>query len=784
VESINLSGNPRLGDHAAVNYLAPLLADNGCPLTKLTLAQTSVRETGAVALVESLLSNTTLLRLDLQGCSLAGSEAVVEAIEGTLRENTIVLELALADTGLTEAQMQRVDRLSLNGQPLLRNSMPRLRANDPELTKLDFSAELEMLHSDVSCRLLTECSLHNGHLRYLNLSGTQRVTDEGASQLAVLLEQSLSITELHLRDCAITDEGAVALAVSLRVNHVLSVLDLSKNFIKDKGVREMARSLAASGFGNDTLRVCNVQDNEFSDKALAELEFELVLNNGPRRFKHDRPMIMDSTIEELDYSDAGDDRPLTDQTVELLVECVVQSSSVRSIRLCNNKIEWNGAERLGHLLRNNTTITELDLRGNRIGAGSTMLLDGVRRNWTLNRLELGDNDASDYDVQRIEELVQLNQHPRALKSAVMRSADRDPSQLTIVIRGDEPDAIGETCPLTDEGLAVLSHHLRTDAAAERLMLSHNKVGDEGASVLAATLAVNREIAVVDLSHNDIGDDGAIALAEVMRTHPLLSSVDLSHNRLTPLAGEALVTALRANANILQCRVEGNPKLGDAELDKVQLFETLNHKSPAFRELFHRVADRDPALREVNMEGWVSLGHYDGNSVDLVAEAVALNPGITSLNMAFCDVTDSQLKVLSELVKVATGLKLLDLSNNKLTSDICCLTEAVAESNSLTSLSLRDNRVGLEGAKLLATMLRQNDSIVELDLSGNTFGEVGVKIMSEGLKMNDSVQQIYVEGQGVSKQAQQQLELAIDLSYRSVAPAADLPPESELAPPTL
>eukprot|EP00756_Hemistasia_phaeocysticola_P000313 Hpha_TRINITY_DN10216_c0_g1::TRINITY_DN10216_c0_g1_i1::g.35066::m.35066 len=785
VEVIDLTGNPRVGDHAAVNYLAPLLADNGCPLTRLTLARTSVRENGAVALVESLLSNTTLQKLDLQGCSLGDSEAVVEAAEGMLRENTIVLELGLADTGLTEAQIQRVDRLSLNGQPLLRLSMPRLRANDPQLTALDFSVEPEMLHTDISCRLLTECSLHNAHLTSLNLSGTQRVTDEGASQLAVLLHQSLSLTELRLHACAITDDGAIALATALRVNGVLRVLDLSKNLVADAGVRAIAKSLAASGFGNDTLRVCDVQNNpDLGDAALAELEFELVLNNGPTRFKHDRPLIVASAIERLDYSDAGDDRPLTDQTVELLVDCVLQSSSVRSICLRNNKIEWNGAERLGHLLRNNTTMTELDIAGNRIGAGSTMLLDGVRRNWTVNSLSMGGNESTEYDVERIRELVQLNDHPRALKTAVILSADRDPSQLNIVIRGDEPDEAGQTRPLTDEGLSILAEHLRTDAAATRLTLSHNTVGDKGACALAATLAVNREITVVDLAHNEIGDVGAGALAEVMRTHPLLSSVDLSYNRLTPPAAEALVMALRANANILQCRVDGNPELADEDVDKVQLFETLNHKSTDFRELFHRVADCDPELSDVNMEGWVSLGHYDGNSVELVAEAVALNPRITSLNMAFCDVTDSQLKVLSELVKVASGLKVLELSNNKLTSDIGCLTSAVAESTSLTCLSLRDNRVGLEGAKLVATMLRENDTLVELDLSGNTFGEVGVKIMSEGLKMNDSVQQIFVEGQGVSKQAQQQLELAIDLSYRSVAPAADLPAESELSPPSL
>eukprot|EP01065_Artemidia_motanka_P011044 TRINITY_DN15945_c0_g1_i1.p1 TRINITY_DN15945_c0_g1~~TRINITY_DN15945_c0_g1_i1.p1 ORF type:complete len:1845 (+),score=581.23 TRINITY_DN15945_c0_g1_i1:55-5535(+) len=791
VERFDLSGNPAVTDLAVVNYVAPLLRDNAAPLAALSLARTSCSAAGACAVLDALQTNTCLLRLDLSGNDLAAGRRVVAAAEGALHSNTTVLSINLADTGLSETDLAFIGGQCLNGQPLLRSSLPRLSADDASLTELDFSGEggVAPTHDNVTCRLLAEAIMHNHYLTFLNLSASARIDDSGAKHLGFVLHQNVALRTLLLRKCSIGDGGAEAISDALRVNTTLTTLDLSRNRIGDPGCHALTRALTAEdGFANDVLRTCDISENgDVSEKAASALAFELTLNNGPLKLKHDRPQLRENTLTSLDYSACASDRPLNDTIVGIIAAALRDNTSVTELDLSRNSVEWNGAERVSDLLRCNTALTAVNLAHNAIGAGSTMLLDAVRRNWTLLSLNLDGNSCSDYDVERIMELVELNHHPRALKAAVMRTVDRDPSQLAITVGSpptEEEGEQGSTKKMSDSACALLCEHLKTDCAAETLVLAWNDIGAVGAKALAVMLRVNTGITKVDLSHNRIDDEGAVALSAVFAKHPALTDVDLSHNGIGAGAVPALVDALRENSDLTHCSADGNPGFDDEALDRMQLFQTLNHKSKAFRKLLHRVADCAPGLDEVNMEGWLSLGLYDGKSVDLVAEAIVLNPGIKSLNMAFCDVTDTQLIVLSQLVAAAPHLSEINLSNNMLTSDVGCLTTALSGNRSLTSLSLRDNRIGLEGAKLIANMLRANESLMDLDLSGNTFGDVGVKIISEGVKMNDTLQQIFVEGQGVSRQAQQGLELALDVSYRSVAPAADAPADATLSPPQL
>eukprot|EP01062_Namystynia_karyoxenos_P058414 TRINITY_DN49966_c0_g1_i1.p1 TRINITY_DN49966_c0_g1~~TRINITY_DN49966_c0_g1_i1.p1 ORF type:complete len:1829 (+),score=795.29 TRINITY_DN49966_c0_g1_i1:87-5573(+) len=786
VERFDLSANREVTDVSAVNYLAPLLRDNFLPLAALSLANTRVTGVGVRALLEALVTNTTLQHLDLRGTDLAPARRVVEAVEETLESNTTLLDIMLTGAGLTEGELATVSAMCLNGQPLLRASLPRLESNDPDLTELSFQGQTS--HDYVTCRLLSEPLLHNGVLRRLDLSGSQQIDDAGVAHLSRMLHQNTALTALQLRSCAVGDEGAVGLAAALRVNSVVTELDLGYNAVGTAGARALARTVAAEsegGYDNCTLRLLNLEANSgIDEEAGGELAFQLLLNNGSLAFKHDRSAIRDNQLTELRYPGTPGQPAFTDDSIPLLAAALKGNTSVRDIDLSGNTLEWNGAGVIADLLRTNCTLTRLNLAGNMVGSGATLLRDAMAHNWALTELDLSGTDCAQHDLERTQELVMLNRHPRALKTAIMRKIERDASQLSIKVSArPPPDAPADWEPpqlLDDDGCVVLAEHLKTDIACEAIDLSYNCITCVGACAIADMLRINPAITQLVLSHNRIADTGATALADIMSRHQLLSDVDVSHNCLGDAA--PLIAALRSNPLVLRLCVEGNPGCDADALDRVQLFQTLNHKSKAFRELFHKVADCDPGLDEVNMEGWVSLGHYDGQSVHLVAQAVALNPAVRSLNMSFCDVTDKQLAVLAQLIESCPHLQEVNLSNNMITSDISCLTNALCSNRTLTTLCLRDNRIGLEGAKLLAAMLRSNEALRELDLSGNTLGDVGVKILAEGLKMNDTLQNVYVEAQGVSKQAEQVLELALDICYRGVevdseaddGPAAELP----------
>ena len=58
-----------------------------------------------------------------------------------------------------------------------------------------------------------------------------------------------------------------------------------------------------------------------------------------------------------------------------------------------------------------------------------------------------------------------------------------------------------------------------------------------------------------------------------------------------------------------------------------------------------------------------------------------------------------------------------------------------KNNSITTLDLGGNNIGVEGAKAIAEALKVNESITELNLYNNNIGDEGAKAIAEALKEN-------------------------------------------------
>eukprot|EP00659_Diplonema_papillatum_P005619 gene5619-8569_t len=290
VTHLDLSRNRHVTDASSVNHLSVLLRENVTPLRYLSLAHTSTTTVGAAAVIAALVDNSTLQSLDLTGTSLHPGKPVVDAAESAFEVNTCFLSLILDDTGLTTAEVNRINGKNLNAQPLLRVSLPRLHVDDATLTVLDFSTS--GAHDNTTCFLLSEALLFNTALQSLDLSDAAKITDTGVGYLAHMLHQNRALTSLGLRSCSVSDVGAGDLAVALRVNKTLTALDLSNTSVGNPGCRKLVDLLRSDVYGNDALKDLRLaHSSNIREDTMADLSVQLALNNGPIGLKYDLPKI-------------------------------------------------------------------------------------------------------------------------------------------------------------------------------------------------------------------------------------------------------------------------------------------------------------------------------------------------------------------------------------------------------------------------------------------------------------------------------------------------------------
>jgi Ran GTPase-activating protein (RanGAP) involved in mRNA processing and transport len=184
-------------------------------------------------------------------------------------------------------------------------------------------------------------------------------------------------------------------------------------------------------------------------------------------------------------------------------------SKIWNLSLHNNKITSVGAKKIADALRVNRNITKLHLFGNLINlegiqAFATYLKED--KGASLKELDLGQNAFADQDVDAARALGV------ALKNnTTLTMLDLSMNELSAVAIGFLADGVRHSntlqtlgmvkCGVDDEAMDYLADALSTNTTLQSLSLSDNVIGDEGATRLASALEVNLGLDHLSLSRN-------------------------------------------------------------------------------------------------------------------------------------------------------------------------------------------------------------------------------------------------------------------------------------------
>lgn len=213
------------------------------------------------------------------------------------------------------------------------------------------------------------------------------------------------------------------------------------------------------------------------------------------------------------------------------------------------------------------------------------------------------------------------------------------------------------------------------------------MGDAGAKLLASALSSNSALRSLDLSGNEqaaddtrIGDTGAAALFSALAQNRSLTSLNLKVNRLGTAAAEAAAATLRLNGT-----------LRALDLTACEL------KDGAVSAIMAALA-ANTALTSLGM---AKVTAVDMEGARYVRDALQRNATLTSLDLSFAgvppavDVADALWSVIAQGLAVNRGLKTLNLSHAGVTDGgAAALAAALAGNRTLTQLDI----AGLSSAR--------------------------------------------------------------------------------------
>ena len=237
--------------------------------------------------------------------------------------------------------------------------------------------------------------------------------------------------------------------------------------------------------------------------------------------------------------------------IEHLKNFLKDNNTITKLNLSNNQIGPEGAIAIAAALKDNKTITTLGLHNNQIGPEGAIAIATALKDKAITGLYLGNNQIGDEgaiaiaaalkDNKAITKLGLLNNQIGPEGAKAIAAVLKDNKTITTLSLGN--NKIG------DEGAIAIAAALKDNKIITGLYLYDNQIGDEGAKALAAVLKDNKAITKLSLSNNQIGDEGAIAIATALKDNKTITTLNLERNKIGDKGEKALAAALKDNKNI-------------------------------------------------------------------------------------------------------------------------------------------------------------------------------------------------------------------------------------------
>ena len=332
------------------------------------------------------------------------------------------------------------------------------------------------------------------------------------------------------------------------------------------------------------------------------------------------------------------------------------------------------------------------------------------------------------------------------------------------------------CKLRPIELHVLSDDLMHSCNCIELYLTMCSIDDNAVSILSDGLKHCTNLKILDLSCNRIGDKGAVSLAEGIQLAQTLGKLNLSLNRIGDVGAMAVANATKClvylccnsitNTNdILKHAVSGHNvdfhtltfsgcDIGDSDaesllhfLEKSSLIDPKAPLSTKTVQCYSSVHILDISSNYMSFHGAVALSsclkyfphleelHINNDGVGaLDAIANVLSGNLHKLKISNNSISCSGAKSIADALKHCTHLEELNINDNRIGEDGACVLASSLYNlkESLLKLDISNNSIKSGCVNVIADVLKQYKHLTELNISGNYIGEDGACVLASSL----------------------------------------------------
>lgn len=484
-------------------------------VVRVDLSGNRMRRKSGYRIADMLLLNKTIKDLNLSANALDSGAA--KEIFFAARRNQVLERLDMSRNKIGPEVAS-----SLAGMVLKNRYLTYLDVSDNQMGERKFWKPTgEIVHVPSAGPALGDALRYNKTLSVLKVKGNLFGADTGHA-FASGVARHRSLTWLDLSGNLILPEGGKALALHLNSakRSTLTRLDVSDNHLGKKAAKLFSATLKR----NRTLRHLDISRNELGTHAGIAFATSLLANR---------------TLETLALAGNG----MGPNVAKNLARSLAKNASLKELDLSDNVLGIATAEggdpsdlglALGHGLSNNSTLTALDLSGNRIPTIEIQrTAEGLGGHKSLSRLALAGEAVNDSAALDLGRLIAGSSGAKLVSLDLRRSA----------LAGAGAVAVTRALSAGARGLARLDlsdNSLGTAAARELGSALQSGGKDEGGAVGAAVCGIR----FLGLARCGLGPVGGALVCKALGGNGSVEELDLSDNELGAVAGVALARSLR------------------------------------------------------------------------------------------------------------------------------------------------------------------------------------------------------------------------------------------------
>ena len=608
------------------------------------------------------------------------------------------------------------------------------------------------------------------------------ITNNVADELSTVIDKNLHLEKMDLSDCYLPEDGMKRILAAMNKLLFLKYI----NFSNPKYKKMSHRSNNDNGhtLSNQTILFSSISSIIGANRNLEYLNISNCKIKEDELIRIAENLSSIKSIRHLDFSGNN----ITESVANHLGFAIRSNTNLKYLNISNCYMNDHGLFVIFNALSDLNGLLHMDISLNRIcNKAAEELTNVFSKNVRLTHLSI---HKCDLDVGNcIKIMSSLKKHKFLTQLDFSHNEINDDIALTlsyIVLNNIAIKYIDISyCNITEQGIRIIADSVRNLSYLKHFNISHNYMSHSSAKYMTSAIAGNESIEHLDISYCVFMDFKIIdlwlcknsALKElILRSnapfqtyrnsltlrststedadivdesiHSYIEHLDISSCHLSGIQLMNTAKYLQTASTLRYLDISYNKvsKLAATEIASVilnnPLLETLICSCCDLSR--SKFANITRALRNISTLKLLDFSDniLTSNEENDIGSIIIHNPFLEHLNLSSCKLSELQINGVVKALNIKSRLKYLNISHNEISHNASIgIASVITNSTSLQYLNLSDCNLKETAFKIIANSLRNIKSLTSIDMSNNCITYKTAQSIAVALSNNLDIEQL-------------------------------------------